>query len=283
MKILTHYHSRGFGYAKTLALKFLLSFLTATVLLSPTTTAATKVSALPPGKQIYQLMIYHLKDKSQETRIDQYLKDAWLPAAHRAGLKAVGVFKTRGIDTAADKKIYLLISYRTLAEYQKKTAQISADKELMVKGSDYINAAYDNPPYTRKEVIMMVAFSGMPMLKKPVFTSSRADRIYELRSYEGATEKLYANKVSMFNDGNEMEIFDRIGSQPVFYGEVIAGSKMPNLMYMTSYSDLKSRDEHWKAFGNDPAWKKLSAMPQYQHNVSTLNLYYLVPTEYSDY
>jgi hypothetical protein len=265
------------------SLKFFLSLLIATVMLTSKTTAATKVSALPPGKQIYQLMIYHVKDKNQETRIDQYLKDAWLPAAHRAGLQTVGVFKTRGIDTAADKKIYLLMSYRTLAEYQKKTAQIASDKELLVNGGDYINAAYDNPPYTRKEVIMMVAFSGMPVLKKPVFSSSRADRIYELRSYEGATEKLYANKVSMFNDGNEMEIFDRIGSQPVFYGEVIAGSKMPNLMYMTSYSDLKSRDEHWKAFGNDPAWKKLSALPQYQHNVSTLNLYYLVPTDYSDY
>jgi len=257
--------------------------LIATVMLTNKTTAATKVSALPPGKQIYQLMIYHIKDKSQETRIDQYLKDAWLPAAHRAGLQPVGVFKTRGIDTATDKKIYLLMSYRSLAEYQKKTAQINTDKELQSSGSDYINAAYDNPPYTRKEVIMMVAFSGMPVLKKPVFTSSRADRIYELRSYEGATEKLYANKVSMFNDGNEMEIFERLGSQPVFYGEVIAGNKMPNLMYMTTYSDLKSRDEHWKAFGNDPAWKKLSALPQYQHNVSTLNLYYLVPTDYSDY
>jgi hypothetical protein len=268
---------------ESLSLKFFLSLLIATVMITNKTTAATNVSALPPGKQIYQLMIYHIKDKSQETRIHQYLKDAWLPAAHRAGLQPVGVFKTRGLDTATDKKIYLLMSYRSLAEYQKKTAQINADKELQSSGSDYINAAYDNPPYNRKEVIMMVAFAGMPVLKKPVFTSSRADRIYELRSYEGATEKLYANKVSMFNDGNEMEIFDRIGSQPVFYGEVIAGNKMPNLMYMTSYSDLKSRDEHWKAFGNDPAWKKLSAMPQYQHNVSTLSLYYLVPTEYSDY
>jgi hypothetical protein len=281
MNIQNRLHSRS--SRESLSLKFFLSLLIVTVMLTSKTTAATNVSALPPGKQIYQLMIYHVKDKNQETRIDQYLKDAWLPAAHRAGLQTVGVFKTRGIDTAADKKIYLLMSYRTLAEYQKKTAQINTDKELQSSGSDYINAAYDNPPYTRKEVIMMVAFSGMPVLKKPVFSSSRADRIYELRSYEGATEKLYANKVSMFNDGNEMEIFERLGSQPVFYGEVIAGSKMPNLMYMTSYSDLKSRDEHWKAFGNDPAWKKLSALPQYQHNVSTLNLYYLVPTDYSDY
>lgn len=240
-------------------------------------------SALAPGRQFYQLMIYHIKDKTQETRMDQYLEKAWLPAAHRAGIDAVGVFKTKGIDTAADKKIYLLIAYRSLAEFQKKTAQINADKELLMKGNDYLDAAYDNAPYLRKELILMEAFSGMPVMKKPAFDSPKADRIYELRSYEGATEKLYANKVSMFNEGNEMEIFERIGSMPVFYGEVLAGSKMPNLMYMTSYSDIKSRDEHWKTFVDDPAWKKLSALPQYQHNVSTLNMYFLVPADYSDY
>lgn len=247
------------------------------------TASATKATTLSPGRQFYQLMVYHIKDKAQEVRIDQYLKEAWLPAAHRAGLDAVGVFKTRGIDTAADKKIYVFTACRSIAEYQKKNEQINTDKELLRAGADYLDAAYNNPAYQRKELILMQAFSGMPIMKKPSFTSPKSERIYELRSYEGATEKLYANKVSMFNEGNEMEIFERIGSQPIFYGEVIAGSKMPNLMYMTSYSDLQSRDEHWKAFGNDAAWKKLSAQPNYQHNVSTLNMYFLVPAEYSDY
>ena len=263
--------------------KLFLSLLLAATLFTSLSFAGRPASAMPPGRQIYQLMIYHIKDKTQETRIDQYLKNAWMPAAHRAGVDAVGVFKTRGIDTAADKKIYLLMAYRSLAEFQKKSAQINADKELLSQGSDYLDAAYDNPPYLRKELILMEAFSGMPVMKKPVFDSPKADRIYELRSYEGATEKLYANKVSMFNEGNEMEIFERIGSKPVFYGEVLAGSKMPNLMYMTSYSDIQSRDDHWKTFGNDPAWKKLSALPQYQHNVSTLHMYFLVPADYSDY
>jgi hypothetical protein len=53
-------------------------------------------------------------------------------------------------------------------------------------------------------------------------------------------------------------------------------------MYMTTYSDKKSRDEHWKAFGSDPDWKKLSAMPEYQHNVAKVNIEFLVPAEYSD-
>ncbi len=85
----------------------------------------------------------------------------------------------------------------------------------------------------------------------------------------------------MFNH-DEMEIFERIGSQPVFYGEVIAGSRMPNMMYMTSYSDKASRDAHWKTFGSDPAWKRISALPKYKNNMTRMDVQFLTPANYSD-
>ena len=72
----------------------------------------------------------------------------------------------------------------------------------------------------------------------------------------------------MFNKGNEIALFNRLGFNAVFYGEVLVGSKMPNLMYMTSFENRASRDAHWKAFSEDPEWKKLSAMSEYKNNVS---------------
>jgi hypothetical protein len=246
-------------------------------------TNAAIASAIAPAKQFYELMIYHLKDKSQEERIDQYLSVAFIPAAHRHGIRTVGVFKSLGIDTANDKKIYVLLTYRSLTEFHQISKQLNNDKELLLQGKDYVDAAFDHPSYNRKESILLESFAGMPLLRTPQFSNAKKERIYELRSYESATDKLYRNKVSMFNDGNEMAIFDRIGSQAVFYGEVLAGSHMPNLMYMTTYVDMKSRDEHWKAFGSDPSWKKLSAMPEYQHNVSRSVIEFIVPAEYSDF
>jgi hypothetical protein len=68
----------------------------------------------------------------------------------------------------------------------------------------------------------------------------------------------------------------------VFYGEVVSGSTMPNLMYLTTFENQASRDEHWKAFSNDPQWKTLSAMPEYQHNVSKNVTRFFRPTSYSD-
>ena len=87
----------------------------------------------------------------------------------------------------------------------------------------------------------------------------------------------------MFNEGGEVALFKRLNFNAVFYSEVVAGSRMPNLMYMTTFENRADRDAHWKAFGDDPEWKKLSSMPEYQKNVSKIEIFFLRPTEYSDY
>lgn len=262
-------------------MKFKTLVLSSIALLFAMSTLAKPAIQKPP-RQFYQFLVYQIKDKAQATRMDKYLSEAYLPALHRAGIKTVGVFKTLNIDTAKNKKIYVFIPFKSLTEFHKTTKLLETDKMLASKGADYLNAAYNEAPYVRIESILMEAFVGMPVMKTPTFSTPKSERIYELRSYESATEKLYRNKVAMF-DKEEVEIFDRIGSQPVFYGEVIAGSTMPNLMYLTTYSNMESRTEHWKTFGSDPEWKRVSGLPEYQHNVSKNVTSFLVPTDYSDF
>jgi hypothetical protein len=122
----------------------------------------------------------------------------------------------------------------------------------------------------------------MPHLEVPKHSTPVGERIYELRSYEGHTEKIFKNKVRMFNEGGEVGIFKRLGFNAVFYGEVIAGSRMPNLMYMTTFPNKASRDEHWKAFSADPQWGELKGMDEYKDNVSKIDIYFLHPTDDSD-
>ena len=87
----------------------------------------------------------------------------------------------------------------------------------------------------------------------------------------------------MFNEGGEIKLFDRLGFNAVFYGEVLSGCRMPNLMYMTSFANMESRNEHWKAFSNDAEWKALSSDKKYANNVSKIDTYFLRATEYSDF
>ncbi len=86
----------------------------------------------------------------------------------------------------------------------------------------------------------------------------------------------------MFNEVGEIALFKRLNFNAIFYSEVIAGGKMPNLVYMTSFENMADREAHWKIFSADAEWKKISAMPEYQHNVSHIDITFLRPATYSD-
>ncbi|WP_353722786.1 NIPSNAP family protein [Dyadobacter sp. 676] len=243
---------------------------------------ALSAVAAPPKREFYEIKIYHLKNADQEARVEAFLRDAYVPGAHRAGIKNVGVFKPVPTDTMAGKLIYVFTPLKSLDQLLTLPKTLEKDEAYASAGKDYIDANYKNPPYARFESIILQAFTDAPVHMKPNLTGPKSQRVYELRSYEGHTEKIYRNKVKMFNAGGEVPLFKRLGFNAVFYGEVIAGSHMPNLMYMTTFEDKASRDAHWKSFSDDAEWNKLKANPEYQNNVSKNTSFFLYPTEYSD-
>lgn len=257
--------------------KVLLFSLLLAVLIPQISNAAAKLD-------FYQIRIYHLKTAEQESRTDKYLKEAYLPALHRAGISSIGVFKPIA-DTAKvtkEKLIYVLIPFASRDDFFKLDDKLSKDGKYQQDGADYLDARYDNPPYSRMETILLNAFEKSPKFNLPNLSAAKKDRVYELRSYEGPTEKISANKIRMFNSGDEVGLFKRLGFNAVFYAQVVAGSAMPNLMYMTTFENRTDRDKHWDVFGKDDYWMKLSAMPEYQHNVSKNNTLFLYPADYSD-
>ena len=49
----------------------------------------------------------------------------------------------------------------------------------------------------------------MPEFTAPKYSTAPAERIYELRSYESATEAKAVKKIEMFNQGGEIELFQK--------------------------------------------------------------------------
>ena len=244
--------------------------------------AASTAFAKAPAKNYYQLKIYHYKTQEQENKIEHYLQQAYIPALHRAGVKSVGVFKpVTQQDTA--KLIYVFTPFSSLDKLAGINEKLQEDAQYLTDGKDYIDADYKDAPYSRIETIVLQAFPGMPAPAVPNLTAAKADRVYELRSYESATEKYNFNKVRMFNVGDEIGLFKRLGFNAVFYSEVIAGSHMPNLMYMTTFNSKEDRDKHWEAFSNDTQWKTLTAKAEFKNNVSHADIIFLHPAEYSDF
>ncbi|WP_266362469.1 NIPSNAP family protein [Tellurirhabdus rosea] len=249
-------------------------FLAVCLLLAVTVNAAPKPS-------YYELRTFRLKTPEQEKRLDAYLEKAFIPALHRAGVAKVGVFKPVETAAGAEQIVYVFIPYKKTDEFFKLPESLSKDKAYNEAAQDYLNAAHNDPVYTRFESALMESFSGMPSFRAPSLKSAPAERIYELRNYEAATEKLHQAKVHQFNNG-EMQIFERLGFNAIFYGRVLAGNKLPSLMYMTSFENKTERDAHWKTFSADPEWKKLNALPEYKNNFLRADILLLHPAAYSE-
>lgn len=236
-----------------------------------------------PPKEFYEIKVYHFSSAAQEAAIDNFLEQAYLPALHKLGITNVGVFKPIANDTAADKRIYVFVRGKSLQEIVNRPTTLRNDKAYLTAGSAFVNAPYTDPPFVRMENMLIEAFPMAPQMHLPQLQTNKADHVYELRSYESPTDNFFRSKVHMFNEGGEIPLFKRLGFNAVFYGTVISGSRMPNLMYMTSFDNMASREAHWNTFRADAEWKTLSAKPEYQHNVSKSDIILMRATPYSDF
>jgi hypothetical protein len=233
--------------------------------------------------EYYQLTVYHYNTVDQERILDDYFQNALIPALHDMDIQSVGVFKSTANDTSSNKSLYVFIPVKSLNKIDEISGKLIKDQKFRSSAKEYLDVKYNSPAYNRMETILLKAFALSPVMKLPELSSPKNQRVYELRSYESASEKLFRNKVHMFNEGGEMDIFTKLNFNAIFYGEVIAGSRMPNLMYMTAFESKKDRDAHWAAFDSDPDWKHLSSLPEYKNNMSRSDITFLRPADYSDF
>ena len=234
-------------------------------------------------KTFFELKVYEYKTSAQEAVIEHYLSEAYIPYMQSKAVNKIGVFTWAGNDTSVVKKLFVLTPFRSVVQMANLNKSIIADANVAAKSPGYIDATSEAPAYDRIVTYVIKGFDKAPGLTAPKLNSPVEERVYELRSYESASEKKYWKKVEMFNEGGEVDIFARLGFNAVFYGEVVAGPTMPNLMYMTSFINKADRDAHWQAFRDDAAWKTLSAKKEYDKTVSKNVTLFLKARPYSEY
>ena len=225
-----------------------------------------RLAAVDAGQpQYFELRVYTTKSEAQQKLINDYWQKAAVPAYNRLGVATVGVFTER--QDSPTNKIYVLIPFETPGAYAAVPGQLAADAAYQTAAADYLNTPKSDPAYTRFESSLLVAFDGMKKLAVPPSAAEQKPWIFELRTYQSHSEGKGINKVRMFNAG-EIPLMQEVGLSPVFFGQTLVGSQMPNLIYMVSGENEDVHKQHWKAFFDAPMWKKLSGDPQYKDNVS---------------
>lgn len=229
----------------------------------------------PPARDYYELRRYEIETEAQKAGLDAFLRDAAIPALNRLGIDSVGVF----YPWEDLSPVYVLIRHKSPESFVTMTQRLGEDWDFMNKGAAFLDAPAENPAYKRMTSSLMLAFEGMPKLETPVKSPGR---VLQLRTYESPSVKTGKKKIEMFNSG-EIDIFRKSGLNPVFFGETLAGDKMPNLTYMLIFKDMDERQAAWNRFRDDPDWKQLRAIPEYADKkiLCGITNLYLKPADYS--
>jgi len=231
--------------------------------------------------EFYQLRSYHLRRGPMQKRLDDYLRDAFIPAAAKAGCGPIGTFGvTIGMNNPT---VHVLIPHALLDTLVLLESKLAADADYQKAAEPFLAVTSAEPPYASLEVRLMQAFPHLPKVEVPAATAKKEPRIFELRTYRSHGARAGAKKVEMFDTAGEIEIFRRTGLTPVFFATDLTGQGLPSLTYLLTFPDLATREKSWNTFRVDPEWKKLSSTPGFTDPeiVVGIDNQVLSPTPYS--
>ncbi len=211
------------------------------------------------GRQYLELRKYTFAGPAQRQVFDAFMKDVAVPALNRLGIRPVGIFH----EPDKDSPVYVLLPHDTLEGAATVNHRLLADATFRTEGSAIVDAPKAALPFQEEESWLMRSFAGIPRVETPV---TNAGRVFQLRIYESPSLQTGQKKIEMFDEAGELKIFREVGLAPVFFGETLFGSKMPNLTYMLGFDSLAEQKAAWGRFGPHPEWQKLRAMPEYADN-----------------
>ena len=229
----------------------------------------------PAAKEFLELRLYRAEAGAMREKLDKFLAEVAIPAWNRLGIQPVGVFAFPD-DKVAD--LYVLLPHKTIESFATAAQKLWADAEYTKAGAAALDPPKGEPIYKRIESSLMLAFDAVPKVETP---TKKDTRLFQLRIYESHCEERARRKVAMFNTGGEVALFRQVGMPPVFFGETLVGSKVPNLAYMLGFDDEATQKAAWAKFMAHPEWKKMSGDPQYKDTVSNITNLVLKPTAYS--
>lgn len=229
------------------------------------------------GRAVIELRYFKLRNTTdnQRGRLTNWLTVDVIPFLRKAGSGPVGLFAS---SIAPDAPFLLAVSsHDSLAAYEQTMAKLMQSEPFLRASEAFFNQS--GLPFQRMETHLLRAFAGFPSLVVPTAPEEgKPARLFELRVYESNSPLSLMKKIGMFENG-EIDLFKQKGLPPVFFGETIAGDRMPNLTYMVWHDNLSAREANWRNFATSPEWKKMAATPGLSDGevVSNISTYLLSP------
>ena len=224
-------------------------------------------------KEIYEWRIYTLTGDG--VALDDFFKDVLIPAYNRCKV-SVGAFSLYKQEEREQR--YLLFVYPDLMTYNKVRQTVWNDTDFQNSARSFFEASAPNPVYSEYETYICEAFDKIPNMRVP----DKSRTLFEFRCYHSPNEDANQRKINMFN-AEEIDLFDKVGINSVCYGEILSGTRMPALIYLTWHKDEATRNNAWDAFGAHPDWRAMRNKPEYRNTATNNQVLLLSPMPYSQF
>jgi L-rhamnose mutarotase len=229
-------------------------------------------SALAESKGKKKSIVYELRTYTTA--------EGRLPALHkRFRDHTIELFKKHGMTNVIywtpeekDNTLVYLISHKNVEARNKSFDAFRKDPAWQKAYKDSIK---DGKIVTKVESQFL-----NPTTYTPKTFAAQPGWIYELRTYTTNAGKL-PNLNARFSD-HTVKLFEKHGIKNVMYSTPVDKENM--LVYVIAHKDRETADKSWKAFGQDPAWKKVAKESQLDGRIlikGGAKRQYLNTTDYS--
>ena len=241
-------------------------------------TTTTTMAQHQRSAEYIEVRKYTVKDAGKRAQLVNILDEALIPALNRQGLKPVGVLVP---EAKAEKElqfalnVFVIVPHKTTETFVNVNAKLVADMEYRKVADPIFNTTSKNPVYTDCETFLLQGFPTMPGLETPKLG---AERVYQLRLYRSFNIERNAAKIKMFDEGGELPLFRELGLNPIFFGNIVAGTRMPALIYLLGFTSPATKDEAWKTFVAHPKWQVIKNQPEYADTATEIDNIMLFPS-----
>jgi len=226
-------------------------------------------------REFVEVRQYTVKDAEKRTLLVDLLDNALIPALNRQGIKPVGVFVPIEREEKYARNVFVVIPHKTAASFVNANTKLVADAAYMKAAAPIFETTSKDPVYTACDTFLLYNFPTMPVLESPKLGP---DRVFQWRFYRSFNIERNVAKIHMFDQGGELPLFREVELNPIFFGDVVAGNRLPALAYLIGCPSMEAHDEAWKTFIAHPKWAAMKDLPEYADTATEIDRVILTPS-----
>jgi hypothetical protein len=234
------------------------------------------------AQQFIEVRKYTVKNADKRAKLIEILDNALIPALNRQGLKPVGVLipKAAGAEEKYALNVFVIVPHKTTETFVNVNAKLVADGEYRKAAAPIFETTSKDPVYADCETFLLQCFPTIPALETPTLGP---DRVYQMRLYRSFNIDRNDAKMKMFYQGGELPLFREVEMNPIFFGNILAGTRMPAFIYMIGFASSAKQEEAWKSFVAHPKWAAMKDLPEYRDTATEIENIVLSPSSGSQF